>query len=300
MAECRDPSMEITNEANRALVVQSGPIQPVINFKQSEIGKKLFKGFGTLVGTSEDTFTKSEYLAKHISSRMHMLSLERYERFVSGAITANVQINNAAQVHHSRQEKQRAEHCHIIIFDVLRHLGKQNSAFRGHRESENSKNKGNFLKELDFLSKYHEPLKKWMETHPGNPTCLSTSSYECPASRKNFMAARSLFFNTRASAITQVIEGQWYAVIWEASDYWFIGRAIKVTGNMVTLEFVHQTAPDVNTSKSTTDGDSVPFSDVFLHIDPPMPVSCSRCSSFGLQEENFQRVKDSSKDLCGL
>ena len=35
--------MEIINEANRAFVVQSGPIQPVINFKQSAIGKKLFK-----------------------------------------------------------------------------------------------------------------------------------------------------------------------------------------------------------------------------------------------------------------
>ena len=35
--------MEIINEVNRAFVVQSGPIQPVINFKQSEIGKKLVK-----------------------------------------------------------------------------------------------------------------------------------------------------------------------------------------------------------------------------------------------------------------
>ena len=35
--------MEIIKEANRAFVVQSGPIHTVINFKQSAIGKKLFK-----------------------------------------------------------------------------------------------------------------------------------------------------------------------------------------------------------------------------------------------------------------
>ena len=100
--------------------------------------------------------------------------------------------------------------------------------------------------------------------------------------------------------IAEVIEGQWYAVFWEASDYWFIGRATKVTKNLVTLEFVHQMAPDVNTFKSTTDVDSVPLSDVFLHIDPPMPVSSSRCSSFRLQDEDFQRVKDSFKEFCAL
>eukprot|EP00794_Sanderia_malayensis_P011415 gene11415-12605_t len=99
--------------------------------------------------------------------------------------------------------------------------------------------------------------------------------------------------------IAEVIEGQRCAVFWEAS-YWFIGWAIKVTENMVILEFVHQTAPDVNTSKSTTDVDSVPFSDVFLDIDPPMPVPSSRCSSFRLQDDNLQRVKDFFKDFCGL
>ena len=101
-------------------------------------------------------------LAKHVSSRMHMLSLGGYERFVSGAAPVNVQINNAAQVHLSRQQKEQAENRHIfkVIFDVTRHLGTQNSAFRGHDESEDPKNKGNFLEELDFLAKYHDPLKK--------------------------------------------------------------------------------------------------------------------------------------------
>ena len=63
-----------------------------------------------------------------------------------------------------------------IIFDVVRHLAKQNSAFRGHDESEDSKNKGNFLEELEFLSKYHLPLKKWMDSHPQNVSYFSHTS----------------------------------------------------------------------------------------------------------------------------
>ena len=43
MAEGRDPSREIINEANRAQLLDLGPVQPILNFKQSEIGKKLFR-----------------------------------------------------------------------------------------------------------------------------------------------------------------------------------------------------------------------------------------------------------------
>lgn len=42
--EVRDPSTEIINEANRALVVKElGPIRPVIEFPESTQGKRNFK-----------------------------------------------------------------------------------------------------------------------------------------------------------------------------------------------------------------------------------------------------------------
>ena len=43
MFEGRDPSCEIVNEANRAFVVESGPIRPIIDFPQSEQAGRRFK-----------------------------------------------------------------------------------------------------------------------------------------------------------------------------------------------------------------------------------------------------------------
>lgn len=91
------------------------------------------------------------------------------------ATPIDVQLNHVAKEIRARQEQERVENRHVVetIFDVVRHLARQNSAFRGHDESDNSKNKGNFLEELEFLSKYHAPLRKWMDTHPHNVTYFS-------------------------------------------------------------------------------------------------------------------------------
>ena len=64
----------------------------------------------------------------------------------------------------SKKEKEREENREIVrvIFDVIRHLAKQNNAFRGHDESDAAENRGNFLEELKFLAKYHQPLQKWI------------------------------------------------------------------------------------------------------------------------------------------
>ena len=43
MFEGRDPSSEILCEANRAFVVESGPIRPIIDFPTSEISGQKFK-----------------------------------------------------------------------------------------------------------------------------------------------------------------------------------------------------------------------------------------------------------------
>ena len=100
---------------------------------------------------------------------MHLLSLERMQNFKT-ATPVDIQLNEAAREMRERQERERSENRHVVevIFDVVRHLAKQNVAFRGHDETSLSKNKGNFLKEIYFLAKYHQPLKDWIEKHPQN------------------------------------------------------------------------------------------------------------------------------------
>ena len=93
---------------------------------------------------------------------------------VKSATPIDVQLNKEAE-ERGKKELERVENRHIVetIFDVVRHLAKRNSSFRGHDESDDSKNKGNFLEELEFLSKYHAPLRKWMDTHPENVSYFS-------------------------------------------------------------------------------------------------------------------------------
>ena len=68
-----------------------------------------------------------------------------------------------------------SENRHIVgvILDIVRHLAKQNVAFRGHDKTSSSKNKGKFLEEIYFLSKHHQPLKDWIDKHPHNVSYLS-------------------------------------------------------------------------------------------------------------------------------
>ena len=105
---------------------------------------------------------------------MHLLSLERMQNFKT-ATPVDIQLNEAAREMRERQERERSENRHIVevISDVVRHLAKQNVAFRGHDETSLFKNKGNFLEEIYFLAKYHQPLKDWIEKHPQNVSYLS-------------------------------------------------------------------------------------------------------------------------------
>ena len=105
---------------------------------------------------------------------MHLLSLERMQNFKT-VTPVDIQLNEAAREMRERKERERSENRHIVgvIFDIVRHLAKQNVAFRGHDETSSSKNKGNFLEEIYFLSKYHQPLKDWIDKHPQNVSYLS-------------------------------------------------------------------------------------------------------------------------------
>ncbi len=85
--------------------------------------------------------------------------MERMQNFKSSNDPIDVQLVGAAQAAISRKEKEREENREVVrvIFDVIRHLAKQNNAFRGHDESDAAENRGNFLEELNFLAKYHQP-----------------------------------------------------------------------------------------------------------------------------------------------
>ena len=91
---------------------------------------------------------------------MHLLSLEQMQNFKT-VTQIDIRLNEAAREMRERKERERSENRHIVgvIFDIVRHLAKQNVAFSGYDETSSSKNKGNFIEEIYFLSKYHQLLK---------------------------------------------------------------------------------------------------------------------------------------------
>ena len=67
--------------------------------------------------------------------------------------------------------------------------------------------------------------------------------------------------------------GQWYAVYWRLNNYWFIGRALQIElDGQVTMEFVHQTAEDINCFKPTNYIDTVLAGDILIKIESPTPL----------------------------
>ncbi len=84
------------------------------------------------------------------------------QNFKSDNQHIDVQLVDIAEASKTRKEQEQEENEQIVqmIFDVVRHLAKQNTAFCGHDETNDSANHGNFLKELLLLSKYDKPLKR--------------------------------------------------------------------------------------------------------------------------------------------
>ena len=72
---------------------------------------------------------------------MHLLSLERMQDFKTVTLV-DIQLNETAREMRERKERKRSENRHIVgvIFDIVRHLAKQNVAFRGQDETSSSKN----------------------------------------------------------------------------------------------------------------------------------------------------------------
>ena len=105
--------------------------------------------------------------------------MERMQNFKSSNDPIDVQLVGAAQATIARKEKEREENGEIVrvIFDVIRHLAKQNNAFRGHDESDAAENHGNFLEELNFLEGKVPTAYSKMDTTAYSECVLLFSSY---------------------------------------------------------------------------------------------------------------------------
>ncbi|ESR64798.1 hypothetical protein CICLE_v10010399mg [Citrus x clementina] len=88
--------------------------------------------------------------------------IERLEEHVGGP-------NSAHNKAHSNQDKKDYRICLFASIDVVRLLLEQGLSFRGHDESDNSSNQGNYLRILRFLTDQNEDIKRvTLKNAPGN------------------------------------------------------------------------------------------------------------------------------------
>lgn len=93
--------------------------------------------------------------------------------------------------------------------------------------------------------------------------------------------------------------GKWYAVHWQANDYWFVGLAIKATEQDKSLfEFVHQTEQQMNQFKAVKDIAEVANENVFYQLlDVPRPISVSRTKYMKLSHDDFLKIKQAYENF---
>ncbi|XP_043476438.1 zinc finger MYM-type protein 1-like [Leptopilina heterotoma] len=97
-------------------------------------------------------------VVQHENSEEHLGNLEKWKLFETGLKLENT--IDSELLKNMVSEKKKWRNILTRLLDITLFLSKQNLAFRGHDESENSTNRGNFLEMVKLLSKYDAVLKE--------------------------------------------------------------------------------------------------------------------------------------------
>ncbi|KAL4126512.1 hypothetical protein QTP88_010734 [Uroleucon formosanum] len=101
--------------------------------------------------------TKNTRIQKHACSEHHLTAIVKWNEYKKSCQSGNSIISQLTAAH-TEQIKQNREYMKCII-DIVLLLGRQGSAFRGHRENDTSHNKGNFKELCELMSKYYPEFK---------------------------------------------------------------------------------------------------------------------------------------------
>jgi hypothetical protein len=118
---------------------------------------------------------KDGKLAKHETSFAHKSAADDFtaRKNNPGSIASHLSRAYTEQLEKDKKQKEENLAALASIIDVIRFLARQNISFRGHDETVNSQNRGNFLELIHFTAKYNPSLLRWVELHPRNVSWLS-------------------------------------------------------------------------------------------------------------------------------
>lgn len=106
----------------------------------------------------------SNAVKKHEQSEKHLEASLKFCTFGKTRIETSLNSQLKLDIERHNAKVDRNQNVFQRLIDIVCYLGKQELAFRGHDESANSANKGNFLEMVDLLSKYDGVLENHLET----------------------------------------------------------------------------------------------------------------------------------------
>ena len=111
-----------------------------------------------------------------------------------------------------QDEKQRWREILKRIIDVIKLLSSQNLALRGHVEHLDSKNPGNFLATLKFLSSYDAVMAHHLKNAKENPRSVSYLSHDI---QNEFLSL--LGDAVRGKIISEIKEAKYYGIMFDST-----------------------------------------------------------------------------------
>jgi hypothetical protein len=99
--------------------------------------------FGSIIYVIVVDKNTTNKLKLHCETKNNLICSEKWQNRQQSEIN-HLSIANELKSQHAQEVKKNREYLQFIIENLL-FLGKQGLALRGHEESSNSKNKGNFL-----------------------------------------------------------------------------------------------------------------------------------------------------------
>lgn len=102
-------------------------------------------------------------IKRHSSSKAHIQSIIKEKTF--GKIRIEHALDDQLKIRTENHNQQVRKNREILkrLIDVVCFLGEHELGFRGHTESKNSANKGNYVDLINLLAKYDETLKLHLE-----------------------------------------------------------------------------------------------------------------------------------------
>ena len=116
-------------------------------------------------------------IREHAATQYHMTSMMAFKTYLQNK-PIDCLLDQQRAEEQSRREREITSNRQVLnhLLDIIRLLAKQNLALRGHRESANSLNRGNFLELVHHQAKY-DPIS----TESGEKCHLLVTRYSEPA-----------------------------------------------------------------------------------------------------------------------